>query len=556
MAAWIKAKETQKEADRLALEKAEGTREQKLASVKASSEKGETAFMSWLETKETVEYEARVAEAVGPAFNKGFSLADLRKVIQRLCQDDDLFAMMDKFLSALSGPAMVPIEQESVLLLLTQASSGARVKAKVKEMESDGVETLSKEQLANRRVQNKIGEQILAVLCSGRTIFGRAINTVRDIFIVADKDNDGALDKEEFKYVCERLDLGIQVLQLQELWAAFDLDGDGTISGEEFEEMLIMVEANRVRNEPKRDTKAEVEAAEEVLAGMGERSANKLVAQIFEQATENRLDAAIAEGHEGKIGLLELKVALRKAANDSDIELSPSQRSNLIRIFDQLFRKLDKKRTGKVSLDDLLFFVRTAVMKLSAATAKDAAYAKSRLLFKIGKTIIKSIQESGATQTNMLPSYDQVAKMAQQIFYSFDPHARGQLSRHSMMKAIKELGFSLSMVQEDMLYANMDNDGNGQIDITEFSTFLKRAAQRMAQEEQEKKDEKDPRSNVRLINLMSTTVSDDISVLVPILLDIKHLFNKHGAGSTPAGFYKAPKVNVETDARTLAETLA
>jgi len=107
-----------------------------------------------------------------------------------------------------------------------------------------------------------------------------------------------------------------------------------------------------------------------------------------------------------------------------------------------------------------------------------------------------------------------------------------------------------------MLYANMDNDGNGQIDITEFSTFLKRAAQRMAQEEQEKKDEKDPRSNVRLINLMSTTVSDDMSVLVPILLDIKHLFNKHGAGSTPAGFYKAPKVNVETDARTLAEGLA
>ena len=68
-----------------------------------------------------------------------------------------------------------------------------------------------------------------------------------------------------------------------------------------------------------------------------------------------------------------------------------------------------------------------------------------------------------------------------------------------------------------MLFTNLDSDGNGLIDISEFSTFLKRAASRMAQEEQEKKDEKDPRSNIRLITLMATTVSKDMSVLVPIL---------------------------------------
>ena len=84
-----------------------------------------------------------------------------------------------------------------------------------------------------------------------------------------------------------------------------------------------------------------------------------------------------------------------------------------------------------------------------------------------------------------------------------------------------------------MLFTNLDADGNGQIDISEFSVFLKRAASRMAQEEQEKKDAEDPRSNVRLIALMSTTVSKDVSVLVPILLDVKHLFNRHGAGVSP-----------------------
>ena len=87
-------------------------------------------------------------------------------------------------------------------------------------------------------------------------------------------------------------------------------------------------------------------------------------------------------------------------------------------------------------------------MKLSVASQNDPAYKKSRLLFKVGKTIIKSIRSNGASQTNNLPSFEQVAKMAKDIFIAFDPHARGQLSRHSVMKAIKELGFSLSMVQE------------------------------------------------------------------------------------------------------------
>lgn len=532
MAEWVQAKQERKEAEQLELEKAEGSKEDKLASVRQKKVKGEAAYITWLESKDTEEYEFRVREAVGPAFNKGFSLADLRKVVTKLCQDDTLFSTMEQFFSALAGPELRPIDQDTVALLLTQASSGARVAAKIEEMEKEGggEAQLSKEDIANKRVQNKIGEQILAVLCSGRTIFGQAINTVRDVFIVADADGDGSLDKEEFKHVCDRLDLGIQTLQLQELWTAFDLDGDGTISGEEFEEMLIMVEANRQRNNPATVIKPEVKAAEVVLTNLGERTAGKLAEQIFERATENRLDAAIAEGSEGKIGLLELKVALRKCTKDSKQDLNTSQRSNLLRIFDQLFRKLDKKRTGKVALDDLLFFVRTAVMKLSVASQNDPAYKKSRLLFKVGKTIIKSIRSNGASQTNNLPSFEQVAKMAKDIFIAFDPHARGQLSRHSVMKAIKELGFSLSMVQEDMLFTNLDSDGNGLIDISEFSTFLKRAASRMAQEEQEKKDEKDPRSNIRLITLMATTVSKDMSVLVPILLDIKHLFNRHGAG--------------------------
>ena len=249
----------------------------------------------------------------------------------RLCQDDTLFSTMEQFFSALAGPELRPIDQDTVALLLTQASSGARVAAKIEEMEKEGggEAQLSKEDIANKRVQNKIGEQILAVLCSGRTIFGQAINTVRDVFIVADADGDGSLDKEEFKHVCDRLDLGIQTLQLQELWTAFDLDGDGTISGEEFEEMLIMVEANRQRNNPATVIKPEVKAAEVVLTNLGERTAGKLAEQIFERATENRLDAAIAEGSEGKIGLLELKVALRKCTKDSKQDLNTSQRSNV-----------------------------------------------------------------------------------------------------------------------------------------------------------------------------------------------------------------------------------
>jgi Ca2+-binding EF-hand superfamily protein len=70
-------------------------------------------------------------------------------------------------------------------------------------------------------VRNKIGDQILSTLCSGRTLFGHAIKTVHDIFHAADTDGSNSLDKEEFRDVCDRLDLGIPTAQMQELWAAF-----------------------------------------------------------------------------------------------------------------------------------------------------------------------------------------------------------------------------------------------------------------------------------------------------------------------------------------------
>jgi len=41
------------------------------------------------------------------------------------------------------------------------------------------------------------------------------------------------------------------------------------------------------------------------------------------------------------------------------------------------------------------------------------------------------------------------------------------------MGIIREFGFALSMVQEDILINGIDLDGNGQIEVAEFIQFLK-----------------------------------------------------------------------------------
>ena len=119
-------------------------------------------------------------------------------------------------------------------------------------------DTRTKEEQASQRTQLKVACQILEVLQTGRTVFGSVVQTIKDVFNVADVNGDGALSKEEFKFVCDRLDLGLNVQTLQDFWATMDLDGDGDITADEFEQVLISAEADKYLYEGKPPTAATV----------------------------------------------------------------------------------------------------------------------------------------------------------------------------------------------------------------------------------------------------------------------------------------------------------
>lgn len=497
-------------------------------------EKGEAAWILWLERKEQQEYERTVAKST-PAHGKGFKLAELRKVIQRLCKSDELFAEIDALMTEVAGPAEKPVMPEIVTLLIVGAAARRRVEAKAQELrkEAEMGEKKSKEEDARIKVQRRIGEQILSVLCSGRTIFGQAMQTVADVFKAADTNGDGELDKDEFKYICNRLDLGLAMPQFQDLWASFDADGSGSISNDEFEDLLTTVQAQRVINNPPPPLTSEEEHAQTIHGAMGESGAIEFFGTIFEAATELRLKYALSSD-EGTIGLWEYRAALRKVNTP---ELTAAQKSNLIRVFDQLFRKLDTQKQNAVQIDDILFFIRKMLMRLSegAKFSDGGKDIKSRLLMRIGKTIVKNIMSSSKVK-----SRDDVVAMATQTFSVYDPHGRGALSRQGMMRVVKELGFSLSMVQEDMLFTSIDADGNGSIELQEFSRFLKRTVARMTAEEEEKKEASDPRSNFRMIESILQNVSSNKDIMLPLMLDIKGQFTGQSSVRKTASVAASP----------------
>jgi len=502
---------------------------------------GEAAWILWLERKEQQEYDRKVSEST-PSHGKGFKLSELRKVIQRLCKSDELFAEIDALVTHVSGPAEGPVMPDQVTLMVVGAAARRRVDLKAVELlkEAENGETRSKEDDQRIKVQRRIGEQILSVLCSGRTIFGQAMNTVKDVFKVADQNGDGEIDKDEFKFICARLDLGLATPQLQDLWASFDTDGSGNISQDEFEDLLTTVQAQRMINDPPPPLTAMEQHAANIHEAMGEEGAIEFMGTIFEAVTELRLKYALSSD-EGTIGLWEFRAALRKSQSP---ELSAAQKSNLIRVFDQLFRKLDTKKENSVQLDDILFFIRKLLMRLSegAKFSDGGKDNKQRLLMRIGKTIVKNIMTSSKVK-----GPEDVVGMAVSTFQVYDPHGRGALSRSGMMRVVKELGFSLSMVQEDMLFTSIDSDGNGTIELQEFTRFLKRTVQRMTQEDEERKEASDPRSNFRLIEAILVNVSSNKDIMLPLMLDIKCQFTGQGSARRQTSMTEASSPTTNDD---------
>ena len=102
--------------------------------------------------------------------------------------------------------------------------------------QSSGAEELRQERI--RHEQDDMILQIKMAIKHHRSIYGKQITTVQELFEVTDKDNSGDIDLDEFARVLRRLGVTATDAQFQSFFDRADKDNNGSIDLEELQDVI------------------------------------------------------------------------------------------------------------------------------------------------------------------------------------------------------------------------------------------------------------------------------------------------------------------------------
>ena len=373
------------------------------------------------------------------------------------------------------------------------------------------------------------------------------LKQVFETFDSIDRDANGHLDKDEFKQFCSRMDLGLSVPQASELWDCLDMDASGHVSRSEFEEYLLDVKAFQIMHTHGIERESARLESQTIVRDlhllMGDRELDACFTRLFGAALDTRL--AIATKSKGMIELWEFRTALRKVETKA---LTPFQRASMRSVFDQLFRRLDDDRSNRVRIDDVLFFVRSAMMKVHELAKGQAmspleveAEARKKLLLKLGKMLWDRAEATvgGTASTKNKRAqehdvYEHFGNMLRQVDAESTRHT-GHVTMPSFVKLFKLLDFNLTTSQETTIFNAIDTDESGTIEHAEFIHFLKTARVLLDKKAMEDTEANDPRNFNVLVECLLRNMPDKPRIVEPILINVRESLTGDGA-SVGAGW--------------------
>jgi len=465
------------------------------------------------------------------------SLPHTRGAVEKHCKDNELFTMVDAFMIECGGKTFDGVKHvciKEIEGMLSAALIQTKVMERIVILEQqsslEAQKRKSKEEKVKDRVRMKIGQQILATLSTGRQLFGAVINNVQDVFNAADKNGDHILQKEEFRAVLARLDLGLTTPQLQDLWSTFNVDNSGGIDFNEFEDILVSVEAQAQIDVPPKPPSKRMRMADSIIMKIGGPLANKLFNKVFNTADELRR----SENHSG-IGLWDFRAGMRKLPFKT---VDIAQKNNFLKCFERLFKILDRKKTNIIQPNGVGFFIRKLRLELqdeqNAAAWRDVdpddtdedrarkpKETTTSIKYRLGSLILRNLQAQ-------LPGkkVDNLITFATLAFHTLDVDSTGRLTKQQFLTAIREMGFGLTLSQEYQLVEAIDVDFSNTITIQEFVQFLWDVHNKLAQDKLEKAERNDPTSTSSVIAMMVNGVTSDVSILGPMLDDVKEVLRQ------------------------------
>jgi len=275
--------------------------------------------------------------------------------------------------------------------------------------------------------------------------------TLESIFVKADTDGNGTLDKDEFRNCLEQTELGLTPDVVNALAAKVDFDSDGLISYNEFAPLcydllveVVNLEIQRSEVEKAEDAFVEqarmLEAEEEMYRGMSSEEIEQLVNEIFD---------AVDTGGTGELDPQEFAAALTM----SRLELTEDE-------VEQFMAQLDTDGNGKISFSEFVPVALQILKEITRENLDEKAVAAAAL----DQQALEKAQQLLDQMTD-----EQLQQSLKEIFFTADADDNGTLDIDEFRKCLQDTELGLTDELIDYLVVSVDTDEDGLVSYSEFA---------------------------------------------------------------------------------------
>ena len=250
------------------------------------------------------------------------------------------------------------------------------------------------------------------------------VDQLTTLFLQADQDGNGVLDKHEFKKLMHDADLGLTKKQIKLLYSQADMNDDGSIEYREFipacVELILSIQAREEARQEKEMAEAEAEAeADYFFHGMSQDELEFLMREAFKAADTDE---------SGELSLKEFQVFLR------DLPLNLTKKE-----INMAMMEVDTNQDGQVSLDEFI------------------------PLFHV---IMREMIKNQILAVNREP--DELAEFLIMCCQEYDVDSTGYLKEQKLAKALREADLGLTKFQILSVVGEASAGPNG----IEYEAFL------------------------------------------------------------------------------------
>lgn len=275
--------------------------------------------------------------------------------------------------------------------------------------------------------------------------------TLESIFLEADKNGDGTLDRDEFRSCLEKTELGLSPEIIDALAEKVDYNADGMISYHEFAplcyDLLVEVVNLEIQRNQVADAEEEaieearmLEAEEEIYRGMSTDEIEQLVYEVFQIADVSET---------GDLDPREFKNALTM----SKLQLTPEE---VERFMDQL----DTDGDGRISYTEFVPVAMQILKEIARESLDEQAVAAEAL----DQAALQTAQELVDNLTD-----EELQQTLQGIFLAADSDGNGTLDKEEFRKCLQDTDLGLTDEVINYLVVSVDTNEDGLVSYAEFA---------------------------------------------------------------------------------------